>query len=230
MLPNLSSDRITAALAEAKDPNRHPSYQYPWPQLDLISEDKQDGFIWVLGYGSLLSKASAARTIETSERALRLPVIAPGARRRFSYRIPQQFLAERYKVTDGTQYSALDCDVTYNPDDLLNGILTRLFLKDLDAFRQREYAYDLKPIPVFEWEDIDAPHRIVYILDCPPVGSTKDHPFATDIPPQTDYYKICREGAKAVSESFLDAFLDSTYLGDGKTSVRKWEKESGILS
>ena len=128
MLPEISPERIDAAIEEARDASQYQNYKYPWTELSAKLRDKGHDHFWLLGYGSLNSQVSSARTIDVSEHSCRLPAIAFGARRQFSYRIPQALLAERYGVTDGTRYSALDCKVTYDRGDALNGILTRVFI------------------------------------------------------------------------------------------------------
>lgn len=49
-----------------------------------------------------------------------------------------------------------------------------------------------------------------------------------DLLPNVPYYKICREGAAAISEAFLELWLDTSFLGDGRT-VRQWEKDEGLF-
>ena len=40
--------------------------------------------------------------------------------------------------------------------------------------------------------------------------------------PNPSYVEICLAGAKEVSPEFVTAFLDTSYLGDGRTTLRRW--------
>lgn len=228
MPPEPTPARIAAALSDARDEARYPVYRYPWPSLggDLAARG-ETGF-WLIGYGSLLSTASAKATIDPSA-SRRTPVRVYGGRRQFSYRIPQAFLASRYGVHDGQRYSALDCKATCDPRDRFNGILTWVPADDIGRLREREFAYDLRPLPAFAWDQPDAPARIGYVLDCPPTGGP-DHPFATDVPPQPEYYRLCRDGAGEISPLFRDEFVATTYLGDGVTPVARWAEQAGLTA
>ncbi|MDQ8197593.1 hypothetical protein QEH56_05500 [Pelagicoccus enzymogenes] len=224
MYPKISESRIQAAIDDAQSAA---SFAYPWDSLELALKNKGQDSFWLVGYGSLLSLGSAARTIDTSDRAAREPAIVYGARRQYSYRFPAAFLKKRYNKTGN--FAALDSKATYKREDRFNGILTRIFLEDIPAFREREFAYDLKPVPAFRWNAPQEPYRIAYTLDCPASGPSEHHPFTADSHPLPEYHKICRDGAENVSIDFLQYFLDSTYLGDGRTSIQRWERESGFL-
>ncbi|MDQ8179277.1 hypothetical protein [Pelagicoccus sp. SDUM812005] len=224
MYPQISEARIQAAIEEAK---AAPAYPYPWDTLESALKSEGQSYFWLVGYGSLLSLGSAARTIDTSDRAAREPAIVFGARRQYSYRFPAAFLQKRYQKTG--DFAALDSKATYRPEDRYNGILTRVFIEDIPAFREREFAYGLQPVPAFRWNSPNAPYRIAYTLDCPANASSPSHPFTAASPPLPEYHKICRDGAEDVSKDFLRYFLDTTYLGDGETPISKWEESSGFL-
>lgn len=218
MYPFVSEERIRAAIDDAKQLT---AYRFPWNHLEeSLAQQGQDHF-WLIGYGSLLSHASAARTIDASDKAGREPAIAFGGRRQYSYRFSQGFLQKRYR-TQG-DYAALDCKVTHRPEDSFNGILTRVFTKDLEVFREREFAYDLRPVPVFRWFEPDLPPLLAYALDCPAESQNPGHPFTSGSDPLAPYHRLCRDGAASVSPEFLDCFLRTTYLGDGRTPISDWE-------
>jgi hypothetical protein len=46
-----------------------------------------------------------------------------------------------------------------------------------------------------------------------------------DALPHPLYAGLCRAGAHAVSEAFLQLYLGTTFLADRKTSLAEWEKE-----
>jgi hypothetical protein len=42
--------------------------------------------------------------------------------------------------------------------------------------------------------------------------------------PHPAYARLCRDGARAVSENFLRLYLRTTYLADRKTTLAEWER------
>ena len=43
--------------------------------------------------------------------------------------------------------------------------------------------------------------------------------------PHKGYYNVCRDGAAKISDEFLDYFLETSFLADGKTKVKEWENQ-----
>jgi hypothetical protein len=48
--------------------------------------------------------------------------------------------------------------------------------------------------------------------------------------PHPLYAGLCRAGAHAVSEAFLQLYLETTFLADRKTRLLEWEKEHPEVS
>jgi len=206
----------TATRARLADlpPPEAPVFPFPWDGLEKFAANQPGGQLPVVGYGSLLNKASAARTL--NESAQRTPCIAYGCRRVFNYRMPVEVL-KRFGVTQiSRSIAALNALATYDLTDLINGILFGVAQAEIAAFRLREFGYDLKPVYCLPWKDPkDSPFLTAYILCAPDIASKPEYQVTDGtLLPQPGYAKLCEEGASEVSKEFLDLFLATTYLAD----------------
>jgi hypothetical protein len=197
------------------------AYVYPWPDLegDLAGAGREA--LRLIGYGSLVHAGSSRRTLSSEHR---LPVIVAGARRVFNYAmdpIPERYGPPRRPAAR----AALNARVTYRSDDLLNGVLTQVPLGEIAALREREPGYDLVPVPYAPWGAPTGDPDVAYLLEAPE-GVARGGRVHTrsDIEPHPAYYALCREGAASLGEPFLSFWLDSTFLADGVTSARDWER------
>lgn len=208
------SATAAAALEQALGQlSAHPVYPYPWSALE--------GGISLVGYGSLLNPASAARTLTPTPEPLR-PVVAFGVRRLFEYNMGERALGRYGESPNPLARAALNVRITRAASDAANALLFPIPASDIEALRGREIGYDLVPVVCLPWERFEEPPFVAYILACPP-GS----PYVSDQAlPHPFYYQLCRDGAASVSASFLNGYLASTFLGDGHTPLTLWEREA----
>jgi len=193
---------VARRLAEAPPPLPH-----PWEALP-------DGDLAIVGYGSLVNRASAALTL--SEKALETfrPVVVFGARRVFDYRMP--VYVPRYGLPASRRHrAALNVRPTGDPDDTFNGVLLEIPAADLPALRKRERSYDLVQLPCADWEDPAALIGAAWILSAP-AGSPAVDPT---ILPHVRYVEVCREGAARIGEEFSAFWEATTFLADGVSPV-----------
>jgi len=215
---SLDLDPIQRALNETKA--KQPAFPYPWNDLERQMDDQGDSYFPLIGYGSLINQASAAKTINVGGDAARKAVIGFGAKRIFNYRMPADLLMERYGMTpENHDIAGLNCETTYNVEDQINGVLTSVRRDTLDALRQRERHYALRPIAYLPWNSPQSTPAIAYIFECLPTEGVADHPYASDIAPQPTYTQLCRDGSKAISDDFLAFFDQTTYLADKITPI-----------
>jgi hypothetical protein len=205
-----------AALQRALDALRTQTpYMYPWDGLE--------GGIRLVGYGSLLNAASAARTLAPA--GPRRAVLAFGARRLFDYEMSAGALQRYGAGPDSRGGAALNVRVTGAMGDAVNGLLFDIPAAEIEPLRQREIGYDLAPVICFPWERFDESPFVAHILTRPAQPAAE--PRRNDpLLPHKAYYLLCREGAASVSDSFLRFFLASTFLADGLTPVAEWEREA----
>jgi hypothetical protein len=190
------------------------SYPYPWTALDADLRSTGRQSFPCLAYGSLINAASAARTLSTPAAGLAL---AFGVRRLFNYEMIPGSSAYGPPSTPAAR-TALNVIATGVETDVVNGALFEIQLRDIEAFRQRETAYDLIRVACLDWEQRDGPPFIAFILHCPAAPADP-----TALEPHHAYYQACRDGAASRGADFLRTWLATTYLADGRTPVLEWE-------
>lgn len=218
----LDDKQTKAILHMMGEAAKEPNYQYPWDSLEEELEVRSVSEIAVVGYGSLVNSASAGQTLSEESLSTSRPVIAFGARRLFNYEIPSD--VDRYApAIHPLARAALNALPTGRMEDIVNGIVMKLSLTDIPAIRRREIGYDLIPIVCLEWNDLEKPPFLAYILCCfddeyEGIRNTNDK-----LEPHRGYYSVCRKGASEFGEEFLRLWLSTTYLADGVTPVAEWE-------
>lgn len=213
----LSEDQERAVALTMKQAAEMKDYDYPWDGLEADLPELHGGSLKLLGYGSLINRESAARTL-TSE--VLTPTVAIGARRIFNYELNRPSLAP---LTDPRARAVLNVVITRQREDLVNGMLIEVPREDIKPLRDREIRYDLKPVACIDWNCRGERPFVGYILECRDEQPDGKQVTRTDIEPNHRYYRRCRDGVTAVDEEFLQLWLDTTYLADGKTPVRDWE-------
>src|SRR6266542_6439025 len=144
-----------AALQRALDELRsQPAYVYPWAGLT--------GGVRLVGYGSLLNAASAARTLAPG--GARRPVLAFGARRLFDCEMSAGALQRYGAGADSRGGAALNVRITSVIGDAVNGILFDIPAAEIEALRVRETGYDLAPVICSPWEQFDETPFVAHIL------------------------------------------------------------------
>jgi hypothetical protein len=197
-------------------------YRYPWDGLEDGMKANCLTDISMIGYGSLANSESAGQTL--SEEVLRSfqPVIAFGVRRLFNYEMPDD--VTRYApAIHPLAKAALNANSTGKIDDIINGIVMKLSITEIPAMRKREVGYDLVPVACLEWNDLERPPFLAYILCCFDEPRQGKRHTNNNIEPHRGYYAVCRKGASKFGEKFLRLWLNTTYLADGVTPVAEWE-------
>jgi len=178
----------------------------------------------LVAYGSLVNPDSAALTLKTNLGQTRVPVVATGVRRLFSFVIPSD--QNRYGPPETpSARGALNTEYTGLDSDTVNGVLLEIHLEDLPAFRKREVGYNLFRVPCRKWSQSGKPTFDACILVCPDRNYPDLAVPMSELEPHRRYYQVCREGAARIGAAFLDAWLSNTYLVDGVTPVSEWEKK-----
>ncbi len=198
-----------------------PRYIYSWPGLQAdLERDGRESFPCV-GYGSLVNRASAARTLRGERKAV---VIAFGVRRVFNLFMEDAGLNRYSLPANPKARAALNVISTGQSHDAVNGVLFDVATADIPTFRAREVGYDLIPVACIDWTRRDDPAFTAYILACP--NEPRDGKVRTrrDIEPHVEYYELCRAGAAALGDEFLRFWLATTFLADGITPMTIWER------
>lgn len=67
------------------------------------------------------------------------------------------------------------------------------------------------------------PIGFAYVLSCRANGPYAESLIDPGLLPPAGYYAVCRDGARSISEAFLECYLATTHLGDGITTAAQWE-------
>lgn len=194
-------------------------YAYPWDELteEMLREGRSH--LALVGYGSLISVTSAARTITSAPPGGYEPVIAFGVSRLFNYEMPPEALKRYGTPVDSPARAALNVRVTYDLRDAINGVLVQVIADDIPSLRDREPGYDLRPVVCLPWNDLDADPFVAYVLAAPD-GIRSGRTFTSStIEPHGNYLRLCIDAARALSEPFLKFFIATTFQSDGVTRI-----------
>ncbi|WP_415896587.1 gamma-glutamylcyclotransferase [Neptuniibacter sp. QD72_48] len=193
--------------------------------------------ISIVGYGSLLSEASARETIPglTNFRI----VTVPGYKRIFN-KVGVVFISRHKADPDSLQLAscstlpASDCEIICSQFDCTQ--------EEYEALFEREHRFNWVEVETFTDGQSETG------LMC--TGSTDQHYryskcrseqeyhervgqfyagnlWRNDILPFPRYLSFCLKAAASQGEAVLNNFLDSSYLADGETTIRTYLDNSG---
>lgn len=189
-----------------------PSFTYP-ANADEVMQTSQDDKILIFAYGSLINLESAKRSISEESLDSAKLVVAYHLVRVFDYS----------KNSDGKDLAMLNVHPTANPSDIVNGVLYSINKKDLENLIYRENGYDLIPVIVEPWPQNPKGHfAIAYTFSAPkePRGG-KIYTY-NNMQPNTKYLSTVENGVKNYGSDFLNLWMETTYLSDGKTPIKHW--------
>jgi hypothetical protein len=202
-----------------------PGWEYPWRGLEEAATAMPNNKFPLVGYGSLLNRESAGRSVKEVGAEKYSPVVTLGALRVFNYVIQESMFKFYRRTSSPLERAALNVLYTKSPAHAVNGRLLMVEPNDLAALREREFGYDLRPVSCLRWLDWNGAAFVAYILVAANSEVGGRRVIDDSILPNPSYYRVCREGAIAVSESFLQLYLYSTFLGDKKTALAAWERD-----
>ena len=221
-VPPGSVERLQAEFAKLVN-LQSPEFQYPWtnPPLDQVIVKLPNQVLPLIGYGSLLNVKYVTNTVKYVLDQGYQPVICVGAKRVFNYKVDQKRLNAKYPGPRlSNEIAALNLIYTKDASNLFNGRKVLVTTNDVQALREREVGYDLRPVACLDWLNWDAPIFLGYALVAK-ADRTDDGTL-----PNPWYTQVCEDGAQSVSHDFLELFLDTTYLANQKTTLRRCEQIS----
>lgn len=225
-VPQTLLDKLSAAheqYCSASGQHRTASgFDFPWTDLEEHIRQQPNQRVLIVGIGSLLNLESAAEDIQGVNEEEFFPVVAVGAKRLFNYLIPDNVLEELGGAPQPEQRAALNMLATGRSNDWFNGRILSVAAQDLDGLRKREHGYHLRPVTSIRWDSPDAEPFLAYVLCAEEEVVEGRQVIDNTIEPNPAYVEICLTGANSVSQEFAAIFLDTSYLADGKTSLRVW--------
>lgn len=212
----------------------HPFYLYPNAGFESIPDLYPNGKVLVFGYGSLMNKQSASRTVKPEALETMHPVIAFGVKRIFNYKATK---TDHWgSDQDRKEKAMLNIVQTLNIGSIANGVALEVDLEDFKRLVEREVGYDLVPILVTSWNDAmnNNPHleiRIAYTFVANHELRNHIDYTSTKYYPVRGYLNAIQDTAKGYGPEFSKMWNLTTYLADGTTCVNEWDKTTflGIL-
>ncbi|QDS86892.1 hypothetical protein EC9_10670 [Rosistilla ulvae] len=214
-------DRFAAASGEAicRLPLGDPwevaeEHFYPWNTIDIVPDSPVR--LPLVGYGSLMNRSSARRTLSEQCVSSARPVLVMGARRVYEY-----VMSPRGRQIYGEQeaegrFGVLNARSSNDSNDWFNGIQYELDAVDIMALVERESAYDLLPAWTILWDAMDSAPQIGYFLSCRTETHEGRQLLDSQLLPHPNYHAICEEGCRDVSPDFLTAFHRSTWVREAR--------------
>lgn len=203
----------------------YPSFLYPFGHAaQSYFADAGVYHIRLFSYGSLLHRESASRTLSAAVLDTMQPAIAYGVQRIFNRDVDLSG-SKRYTFpTDPLERGMLNLMQT-EEDRMMNGVVVTVPIEEITPLCTREIGYDfipvrIAPLPAEHTDPSNMSNDIAYTFLAHEGTTYVDN----SIVPIQQYYQLCRDGAASFGQEFLDMWLDTTFLGDKKTSVRVWEQ------
>lgn len=223
---HLGKERINVIYKQARASFDKEIIKYPWLGLEECLQEKGEKTLKLFGYGSLINKKSALKTIQPASEHGFLPALGFGMLRVLDYDMPDEVKTRSaYQESSKSNNRGLfNVRFTRFMSDAINGVYFEINIEEIDSLRKREIGYNLKPIICSDWNN---PESILpaYALGCE--GELwNGKPLTNDkILPHLNYYEICKEGALGISKDFLLYFQETSLLADGFMTVSDWEKK-----
>ena len=201
------------------------SYMYPASGEQMVHDLKSEKVL-IFAYGSLLNIESAERTLSREALKSYKPAVAFGVRRIFNYNVNPESIKKRYgQPTRPNDTAALNIFSTGDYSDVVNGVVFCVNQEDLEEMIQREVGYDLIPVPVVFWDEfVNHSVRGTRVMIAYAFRASLDKYMDVAINPIPGYAHVSMEGASQHGSDFLELWIETTYLSDGKTPFRKWEE------
>lgn len=211
----------------------YPFLQYPNEKHELILAKFPNGKVPIFGYGSLMNKFSAGRSVKPEAVDSMSPVLAFGVKRVFNYNPTK---TDHWGELQPKEKSMLNLVPSLNLTSMINGIVMEVDEEDFSNLVMREKGYDLIPILVVSWEDTlnqeqNIKVQVAYTFVAANELRGNVVYTSTEYYPLRSYMHAVQQGALEYGEKFYHLWNKTTYLADGTTSVENWDELTfkGIL-
>lgn len=223
-----------AQVFQAEQRSKFPRIRYPASkdQLRSISLLFKPESVKLVGYGSLLNKISAAKTLSPYVLDSFQPVVVFGGKRTFDRNItnPSKW-GEKVRENDTGMLNVVP---TKNLSQMFNGVVMEVDLAELERLVEREVGYDLIPVVAMNWnealkEDLHFPHFFIAYTFSASSSSREGKIYISPcVNPVPGYSYASMAGAAEYGEAFHQFWIDTTYLADRKTPFILWLKDPRI--
>ncbi|MEX0962327.1 MAG: hypothetical protein WDZ28_05695 [Simkaniaceae bacterium] len=205
------------------------SFEYPRIPPNEVLKTGKNGKVLIFTYGSLLNKESASHSLSDQAMKTYSPAVALSVKRLFNRYVPT---TKKWGVPknplDVAMLNLLPCS---EPSAIVNGVMMWVDEEDLKNLLTREEGYDLIPVFVISWnEAIDPlitnpPIEVAYTFSASLNAREGIHYTRPNIDPVPKYAIACMKGAAQYGQEYLNFWLYTTYLSDGKTKFICWKNK-----
>jgi cation transport regulator ChaC len=155
--------------------------------------------IKIFGYGSLININSVENTL--SNTTWLTPAILKNHTRIFDTKSTHRFTKKHSSICV--------LDIKEKEGSIVNGVYFEILETDLPILMERENAYEMKPVNIetLSWKNS---FPAMVFVDTQNIKQE----FLFESEHQTDYLKICLEGARNFWKKYYDMFLETTFIND----------------
>lgn len=221
-------DLLKKAGAMAPRLATYPSLQYPNRGYEKILEKYADDKVLLFGYGSLMNKASASKSLKPEAVESMVPVVAFGVKRIFNYKASK--VDQWGRNLDPLERAMLNLIPTTTYNSIVNGVVMKVDQEDFRRLVQREVGYDLMPILIADWDSVIAESssveiKVAYTFIVPDETRNGIDYTQTKYYPVRGYLHASEDGASAFGKTFLKLFDYTSFLANGTTRVYQWDQK-----
>lgn len=211
-----------------------PFFQYPNAGHDVTIDRFCSGKVRLFGYGSLMNKVSAARSMKPEAVESMEAVVAFGVKRIFNYKVtnPSRWGDDQ----NPKERAMLNITQTLNLGSMANGVVVEVDAEDLKSLVSRETGYDLVPILVASWDGMMSQNpeveiKIAYTFVAVNELRNNTSYTSTEYYPVLGYLHAVQDASEAYGPEFATFWNETTYLADGTTPIEGWDEVTfmGIL-
>jgi hypothetical protein len=218
---------IQKASQQMANLSSYSTLRYPNDDFEDLAARFPDQKILIFGYGSLMNKLSAARSISRESIQTMRPVVAFGLKRLFNY---HPVSLERWGPDLHPREKAmLNVMPVTTYKTIINGVALEASIEDVRGLIKRERGYDLVPILIADWNSVskespDVVVKVAYTFLVPEEIRCGIAYIQQKYYPVKGYLKMVREGAAAFGSDFLVYFDNTTFLANGVTAINEWDE------
>ena len=206
----------------------YPSLQYPNRGYEKILEKYENQKVLLFGYGSLMNKESASRSLKPEAVESMVPVVAFGVKRIFNYKASKT--DQWGRDLNPLEKAMLNLIPTTTYKSIANGVMIEVDQEDFMRLVQREVGYDLMPILVADWDSVIAENpcvkmQVAYTFIVPDEIRNGVDYTQTKYYPVRGYLHASEDGASVFGKAFLKLFDYTSFLANGTTRVNQWDQK-----
>lgn len=180
--------------------------------------------IRIFGFGSLINKESAGRTVKPETVNSITPAVAFGIKRFFNSEGSPRMFEIFGPNLHPLERTGLNVMPTTTHSDMVNGVAFEVDQEEFSRFIIREKEYNFVPVLVADWNDVinenpEVSINIAYACILP------EESIKPQYYPIRAYLELVRKGVLAYGDLYTEFYDQTTYLGNGKLA-KDWDQKT----